>query len=436
MEGEIEMSDRINNSSNGFLENENEVTYTETFPIPVDEAHFPDEKFREYIKKNISDSGFLTKDVIDNTKIIDVSIKDISDLTGIAYFVALEKLDCSINLLTSLDVSKNAALKNLNCGHNQLTSLNVSKNLALEKLLCWSNQITSLDVSKNLALEELSCRSNQLTSLDVSKNTVLKNLECYHNLLTSLDVSKNLALEELLCWSNQLTSLDVSKNAALKNLDCNDNQLTSLDLSKNLALEDLSCSHNRLTSLDLNNNIDLVDVCCDSNQITSLEISNIPDLCSLRCHDNKIDRLYLGETGRPGGNFKYDKDVKIIYKETGEIYQPPINLDLIGFALPVLDDGETKYDLYRLTEIITEKLDAASKFELKRDLTALMETAKEAGIETNNISSDIEDVKSGTINALKIQEHINEIKEAYDSKEADKNRDTKGKNIKDKGMDI
>ncbi len=59
----------------------------------------------------------------------------ISDLTGIEAFTALTGLDCSGNVLSSLDVSSNTALTSLNCRINQLTSLDVSANTAITSLV-------------------------------------------------------------------------------------------------------------------------------------------------------------------------------------------------------------------------------------------------------------------------------------------------------------
>ena len=146
---------------------------------------------------------------ISGVTFLDVSSKNITDLTGIEDFTALTSLYCGANQLTSLDVSTNTALTTLYCDSNQLTSLDVSTNTALTYLLCSNNQLTSLDVSTNTALVSLYCDSNQLTSLDVSTNTALTTLFCGYNQLTSLDVSTNTALFLFFCDSNQLTSLDV-----------------------------------------------------------------------------------------------------------------------------------------------------------------------------------------------------------------------------------
>jgi hypothetical protein len=177
-----------------------------------------------------SPDGKVLTASINNLNDLEVSSKNITDLTGIQDFKALRFLYCGSNQLTSLDVSQNTALILLFCGSNQLTSLDVSKNIVLEVLLFDLTQITSLDISKNLALTQLYCHSNQLTSLDVSKNIVLNTLYCPSNQLTNLDISKNTALKDLVCNENKLTSLDISKNTALTRLYCPTNQLTYLNL--------------------------------------------------------------------------------------------------------------------------------------------------------------------------------------------------------------
>jgi hypothetical protein len=236
------------------------------------------------------DDSVLTTN-ISGVTFLRVERKEISDLTGIEAFVALEELFCNSNLLTSLDMSKNTALVKLSCNWNKLTSLDVSKNTALTNFSCSYNQLTSLDVSKNTALEELFCNRNKLTSLDVSKNTALTNFSCSSNQLTSLDVSANTALIHLYCNTNQLTSLDVSNNTALTWLVCNTNQLTSLDVSKNTALKSFSCSYNQLTNLDVSKNTALEELFCYSNQLTSLDVSNNTALVQLVCNRNKLTSL-------------------------------------------------------------------------------------------------------------------------------------------------
>ena len=199
--------------------------------IELSSSNFPDDAFREYLKKfDVNHDRKLASAERNAVKEIDVRSKNISNLYGIQFFPNLKSLICS---------------------NNQLTSLDVHENTALEYLACTQNKLTSLDVSNNTALDELYCYRNQLTSLDVRQNTALKTLCCYQNQLTSLNVSKNAELEVLWCYENPLTSLDVRQNTQLKVLGCSENQLTSLDVSQNTALEYLACRQNKLASLDV-----------------------------------------------------------------------------------------------------------------------------------------------------------------------------------------
>ena len=257
-------------------------------------TYVPDDKFEQALialgYDTTLDDSVLTANISGVTE-LDVSKREISDLTGIEDFAALGYLMCYSNQLTSLDMSKNTVLYALWCSDNQLTSLDVTKNTALTGLWCDGNQLTSLDVTKNTVLVRFWCSYNQLTSLDVSKNTSLTSLLCNSNQLTSLDVSKNTALMTLRCNSNQLTSLDVSKNTTLYALDCGSNQLTSLDVSKNTVLEYLGCYSNQLTSLDVSKNTALDALDCGSNQLTSLDVTNNTALEYLDCNNNQLTSL-------------------------------------------------------------------------------------------------------------------------------------------------
>ena len=221
-----------------------------------------DVEFKAYCLENFDTNNDGKLSLTEGEKIANIDIQQsskgtITSLKGIEYFMNLEALLCSSNLITSLDVSKNTALTKLECSGNLLTSLDVSGCTTLNTLYCSSNHLASLDVSNCTALSNLYCSSNQLTSLDVSGCTALTKLECGSNLLTALDVNGCTALKALDCHSNRLTSLDVSNNTALVLLYCSENFLSSLDVSKNSALIELSCAYNGFSSLDVSNNMAL-----------------------------------------------------------------------------------------------------------------------------------------------------------------------------------
>jgi len=116
--------------------------------------------------------------------------QNISDLTGIEAFPNIKWLDCSINNLTTLDISNNLALELLDCSYNfQLSDLDLSNHTALKFLNCSVNfQISDLDLSNNLALEILDCSYNQLTTLDLSNHTNLIGFGGVYNQSTYLNL--------------------------------------------------------------------------------------------------------------------------------------------------------------------------------------------------------------------------------------------------------
>ena len=101
--------------------------------VDIDDTHFPDEHFRDYVRDNFDTDhdGYLSKEELDAVGYILISHQSVSSLQGIEYFQKLWKLYCNHNNLTSLDLSKNTNLKILWCHNNNLTSLDLSKNTKL-----------------------------------------------------------------------------------------------------------------------------------------------------------------------------------------------------------------------------------------------------------------------------------------------------------------
>ena len=168
--------------------------------VKIDGNNFPDDVFRQYIEKfDTDDDNELSNSEIAIINKIEVSGKGISKLDGIEYLTSLNYLDCSVNLLTQLDISNNTELAYLLCTNNQLTKLNVLDNKKLIYLACHNNQITELKTRNNTDLITLYSANNQLTSLDVSNHKKLKYFQCGGNPLTEIDVSHNTELYEFNC---------------------------------------------------------------------------------------------------------------------------------------------------------------------------------------------------------------------------------------------
>ena len=283
----------------------------ETGDVVINEA-FPDQVFREFVKQyDNNNDGKLSQDELAAVTEMDLDPYDvpydkpyrgekISSLKGIEHFTSLKNLNCKLNLLTELDVSKNPALESLDCSYNQLRALDVSNNLALKELNCCgsnngSYKLSALDVSNCPALEKLNCKGNELSTLDVSHNLALTELKCGGNSLGALDVSKNSELNSLDCEGNSLSALDVSKNSELNSLNCGDNKLSALNVSNNSKLTILGCWDNKLSELDLRNNSALEQLTCYSNQLSELDVSQNKALKLLNCGYNLLSELNVSQ---------------------------------------------------------------------------------------------------------------------------------------------
>ena len=313
---------------------------------PIDEKNFPDPVFREYVRK-VAGSSVLTDTIVRQIEALDVS-KDnikkvlgdrdpITSLKGIRYLKYVRDLNCRYQKLTTLDLELNmrverldcygnqltdlwlrptgTSLTYLDCGVNQLNALDLSKSSELTELYCRNSKLTALDLSANKKLQKIVAASNKLTtldvrnlpeltyldlqanfdlkSIDVSKNPKLEFLNVAQTGLTSLNVKSNRKLVDLKAYCNQLTALDVSSNYLLKELYCFENQLTALDLSSNVALECLSVSENPIAELDLHPLSSLKTLYCQKMQLRKLDVDRCPELQLLHCYDNQIETLDL-----------------------------------------------------------------------------------------------------------------------------------------------
>lgn len=172
-------------------------------------TYVPDDNFEAYLETNglgddILDNNFVLTSRIEAVGVTTLNIagEDIKDLTGIQDFVNLDELDCSNNILPSLDLTANTALTILNC----------------------SSQIPYVDPDD---------ASNNYTfsSLNINANSNLTNLNCSGNTLSSLDISGNLSLTDLDCSNNGIEVLNVSSHNSLENFYCNDNSLLILNIN-------------------------------------------------------------------------------------------------------------------------------------------------------------------------------------------------------------
>lgn len=255
--------------------------------VAIEAGNFNDANFRAYLMgafpTELSGATYYipAAEVAQITE-INCASQGITDLTGIALFPALAKLNCSGNNLGTLDLSGNTKLKTVNCSNCGLTALNVSTCMPLETLDCSKNGLLNLDVTHQTALKELNCSENNMSTLDVSHNTALVELNVAGNKLISLNVTALSALTSLDCSDNvELPGLNVSGCTELKQLGCAGNKISSLELSQNTKLEKLSAGNNPFTALDLSANTKLTLIELNNSKINALDLSKNTRLTTL-----------------------------------------------------------------------------------------------------------------------------------------------------------
>ena len=179
--------------------------------VPVDAKHFPDKIFLKYVREEIDQdhNGVLDEDELDDAFEIDVRNMGIKSLKGIEYLYEASYLNCSGNLLTELDLSKNRRIQDLYCQENQLKKLDLGKN-DLMYLVCYSNQITKLNLSYCTKLLLIRCYSNNLKKLDVSNCKKLETMDCRNNKLTTLIFGTQSKLDYIGAEGNRLQTLNIS----------------------------------------------------------------------------------------------------------------------------------------------------------------------------------------------------------------------------------
>lgn len=187
-----------------------------TFPIAIDEKHFPDAAFRACLKENYWEwaaDGVLTEEEANNVTSLYVTKQDIQGIKsakGTEWLKNLNMLEVSGQELTEIDVSHNPELHGLILMHNQLTSIDVTKNKQLEYLNLADNRLTAIDLTEHKALEDLWLYKNQLTSLDLSGCPAIIQVQCYSNQI------RGKAMDDL------IASLPSDHGGLLKGIDTSD----------------------------------------------------------------------------------------------------------------------------------------------------------------------------------------------------------------------
>jgi hypothetical protein len=172
---------------------------------------------REFCTTCLDNDNRITEDGQKLRNLV-VSIQQITDLTGVVGFGALQSLNCTNNNLTFIPPLP-SNLKTLLISHNKITQLtNIPENLTA--LYCIGNQLKSIP-QLPARLEFFDCSYNALSILPKMPST-LKTLFCSNNQLTTLpELPKN--LEGLECNNNKLKNLPPTLPKTLSIISCQNN---------------------------------------------------------------------------------------------------------------------------------------------------------------------------------------------------------------------
>ncbi|WP_309641709.1 T9SS type A sorting domain-containing protein [Flavobacterium sp.] len=310
------------------------ISNAQTIDFP--DYHFSN-KLQENVTLDLNNDGQVQVNEAQLATSLVLNDAAIYDLTGIEYFTNLESLNCSNNVLTSLNLSALIHLRYLSCDFNQLTTLDLSMLPNLEVVATQYNPLTSLNIS-GLNLTKLWCYNTNLTQVDVSGMTNLTELKCYDmpqvisinasgatnlsnfyinivpnlnslnlsgtsiselnllefnqvNNLQTLNVSNCTYLTVLRVNSTALNNLNIAGCAALFNLSLVNCPLTTFSLVDFNVLYYLTINNTLLTHLDLSRYSNLREVNLDHNALSFLDFTGCTDLFDLSCQFNQLPTL-------------------------------------------------------------------------------------------------------------------------------------------------
>ncbi|MBD3724365.1 MAG: hypothetical protein IE891_06180, partial [Flavobacteriaceae bacterium] len=106
---------------------------------------------------------------------------NVTDVTGIEYFINLVTCGLSSNQITHANFINLPNLQTLGVNNNQLQNLNVTGLTQLYFINCGGNPLTSVNFSSLPALDTCICTNLNVTELDFSNNPVFRRLGCSNN---------------------------------------------------------------------------------------------------------------------------------------------------------------------------------------------------------------------------------------------------------------
>ncbi|MDC3105466.1 hypothetical protein OA521_03940, partial [bacterium] len=207
------------------------------FCIPIvcfsQKTYVPDDVFEEWLEDNNYGDGISYNDSVLTSNLLNItwmniSGRNIADLTGIEDALNVYDINAHDNNLTTVDFSNNLALTWVNLSQNNISQIDLSNNTLLRSLSLGYNPIEYIDVSSLVELSSLDLWGcDSLLTLDLSSNTGLEYLyvaDC--DTLSDLDLRNGYLVNlnyHVLYGNPNLTCISVSNlqvaNSVLTNID-------------------------------------------------------------------------------------------------------------------------------------------------------------------------------------------------------------------------
>ena len=322
-----------------------------TYPISIDDTTFPDQYFRDYVKKNIDTDGDTTLTEEECMAVTDMNIKGnpqsipavkIKSLEGIEYFPNLESLDCSYQGIRDLTyLSENRELTELYCQSQKPTvsgkmkSLNLENNTKLKIVDASFNDITHLVLPDSSTLEYLDLYNNSFRgypNLNLTKYTSLRYLNFSNTDISSILLPNTETLEEVSCYSTKLSNIDVSQYTGLTRFSYSSNSSLSwvnIGHLPNIESASANWSPQRTTNITLPNKIGSFNFKTFFGE--GMIIENIQEITANGVDITANLNTATGElTGYPKGN---NQSIRYVYKcgtytQNGETFTQTLEVNV------------------------------------------------------------------------------------------------------------
>jgi hypothetical protein len=280
---------------------------------PTSDIAFNSIGFR--IKIDTNSNGEIEQSEALAVSSLDIANSNITDLTGIEYFINLFMLIAPNNQLTTFTQNGLPNLITLWLQNNNLNSINFSGYSSIRELLLMNNQLSSLSVSNFYNLEQLDCTSNQLIDVDLTGCNRLWQIILSNNQLTSIaippftDNSSTLAMYQGIYLDNNLFENLTSPNYTVVKFSCSNNpNLRNLNL-KESSYEDPAATGDNFNMIFPFANCSQLEYVCVRDTDVEVTQNMINNYGYNDCHVNSYCSFTPGGVSYIiQGNNRYDSD--------------------------------------------------------------------------------------------------------------------------------